>query len=85
MSEMDRLAAWRDYDTFGSLLDMRDGPLGSYGTVQYFERDGKSWVRMVRALSDQMIDIEIQPDGYMGEIRYADPETAPLPEPPKRP
>jgi hypothetical protein len=72
MSETDRLAAWCDYDTFHNLLELRDGPFGSYGTTQYFNRDGKSWVRMAGALTGHLIDIEIKPDGYMGEIRYAD-------------
>jgi hypothetical protein len=76
MSEIDRLASWSDSDTFANLLDMHDGPFGSFGTVQYFGRDGKSWVRVKSVMNGEVIDIEIRPDGYMGEIREADAERA---------
>jgi hypothetical protein len=69
MSEIDRLASWSDHDTLANLLDMEDGPFGSFGTVEYFGRDGKSWVRVKSVTNGELIDIEIRPDGYMGEIR----------------
>ncbi len=65
------LIAWRDYDTYDNLLAMRDGPFGSYGNMHYFERDGKKWVRMEQVLGGSAVEIELKPNGYMGEIQLA--------------
>ena len=63
MTESERLEAWRDYDTYDNLLEMRDGPFNEYGGMQYFNRDGKNWVRMKNAVSDSVYDIELLPSG----------------------
>ena len=67
------LLTWQDYDTFDNLLDMHDGPFGSYGLVRRFSEGSREFARMVKAPKPSFVDIEILSDGKIGEIRPVPP------------
>lgn len=68
------LGTWRDYATFDKLLDMYDGPFRSiYGFVRRFHEGTREFARMVEPPDPCFVDIEILPNGKMGEIRPVPP------------
>lgn len=71
-----RLEQWRHEDTFDNLLDRHDGPFGEYGTVGPLIRDGKEWMRMQLAMTGALVDLELLPSGYIGQVVPVPPEEA---------
>lgn len=70
---VDNIESWRDHDTFENILALRDGPFVSFGTVRWFEEGGRRFLRMVEAPDSRFVDVEVKPDGMMGEIRPVPP------------
>lgn len=62
------LLQWRDEDSYYNLIDRHDGPFGGYGTVGKITHDGKQWVRMQEVMSGGMVDLELKPNGYIGQV-----------------
>ena len=75
-SMVDDVASWRTHDTFENLWALRDGPFVSFGTIRWFEEDGRRFIRMIKATGNRFVDIEVLPDGTMGEIRPVPPPEA---------
>lgn len=68
------LQSWKDHDTFDNLQVMYDGPFrSSYGFVRRFHEGTREFARMVEPPDPRFVDIEILPNGKMGEIRPVPP------------
>lgn len=62
--------------TFEESRTSHDGALSSWQEIERFERDGRQWVVLQEPLYEYAAELEIKPNGDVGEIIPVAPERA---------
>lgn len=71
--DLQRIVEWKDLGTFDEVFSLSDGPSSDFAVERRFCRDGKNWMRVSELYGESCADIEILPNGYMGEIKAVPP------------
>jgi hypothetical protein len=67
--DLARVRSWKDSMPVEALLEERGGPfLGTYVEIDRPVRDGRRFIRFTEPVFEYCLDVEVLPDGKMGEV-----------------